>query len=296
MDHKYWELPHNAGNRPPNWKTKINNETANMSQDMDTDQRVELLLSNVDRNTQFFPEYKDMLKNPNIWIGDTAATVHMTSHEDGMVDIKNMNGSITVGNGQTMMTTKTGNIKCEIPNKRDNTTKTGLLTDVCLTKSSPFNLFSLTKMMKSGWRLGGSYKDGIALSKGTDELKFDIPIETPKGIVYAIDIRRIRIKDQYTSAQKKDKKKKDKKKKVSKTKTARKVASGEERNDTSKAPDIGWIVVRAKRATSNVQENYTDSLENVGQANRRPTHSLFCGQTTMIMRMLTWTMMKVIPM
>jgi hypothetical protein len=28
----------------------------------------------------------------------------MTPHEDGMVDINNMNGSITVGNGQTMMT------------------------------------------------------------------------------------------------------------------------------------------------------------------------------------------------
>jgi hypothetical protein len=60
---------------------------------------------------QFFPKDKDLLMNPNIWIVDTAATVHMTSQDDGMIHIKNVCGSITVGNGETMMATKTGNTK-----------------------------------------------------------------------------------------------------------------------------------------------------------------------------------------
>jgi hypothetical protein len=145
MDFKCWELPSNAQKRPTNWRSRAGNEVANIAREEHDNDTYELLLSNVDRDIQFFPEQKDLLLNPNIWIGDSAATVHMTPHDEGMIDIKNMCGSITVGNGQTMTTTKTGNIKCEIPNKRNKTTKTGLLTDVCLTKSSPFNLFSLRR-------------------------------------------------------------------------------------------------------------------------------------------------------
>jgi hypothetical protein len=156
MDHKCWELPQNASKRPTNWKSRAGNEVANIAREEHENNTYELLLSNLDHNTRFCPEHEDLLANHNIWIGDTAATVHMTPHNDGMTNVTNMSGHITVGNGQTMKTTKTGNIMCEIKNKKDNTTKSGLLTDVCLTKSSPFNLFSLTKMMKSGWKLGGS--------------------------------------------------------------------------------------------------------------------------------------------
>jgi hypothetical protein len=156
MDHKCWELPQNASKRPTNWKSRAGNEVANIAREEHENNTYELLLSNLDHNTRFCPEHEDLLANHNIWIGDTAATVHMTPHNDGMTNVTNMSGHITVGNGQTMKTTKTGNIMFEIKNKKDNTTKSGLLTDVCLTKSSPFNLFSLTKMMKSGWKLGGS--------------------------------------------------------------------------------------------------------------------------------------------
>jgi hypothetical protein len=140
-----------------------------------------------------------------------------------------------------------------------------------------FNLFSLTKMMKSGWSLGGSYKEGITLSKGIDELNFDIPIETPMGIVYAIDIKRIKHKVQIKSVPKKDKKKK-----VSKTKRAKMNPSCEETKEPSKAPDDGWIVVKPKRATSNVQEKYTDSnvtdedRESVGHGKQNNPFTVLC--------------------
>jgi hypothetical protein len=63
--------------------------------------------------------------------------------------------------------------------------------------------------------------------------------------------------------------------KVSKTNTARKTG-------TSKAPDDGWIVVKAKRVTSNVQEKYTDSnvtdedRESVGHGKQKNPFAVLC--------------------
>jgi hypothetical protein len=68
----------------------------------------------------------------------------------------------------------------EICDKYGNVVTTGIVTDVALTKGSPFNLFSLTKAMQQGWILGGDNTNGITLTKGTNVLMFDIPIITPK--------------------------------------------------------------------------------------------------------------------
>jgi hypothetical protein len=73
------------------------------------------------------------------------------------------------------------------------------------------------------------------------------------GIVYAIDIRRIKHKVQIKSVPKKDKKKK-----VSKTKRAKMNPGCEETKKASKAPNDDWFVVKAKRATSTVPEIYAD--------------------------------------
>jgi hypothetical protein len=61
-----------------------------------------------------------------------------------------------------------------------------LITDVVLTKGTPFNLLSITKMMRQGWMLGGNSNSGITLTMGNNVL----PLKTPKGIVYAMKIRR----------------------------------------------------------------------------------------------------------
>jgi hypothetical protein len=64
---------------------------------------------------------------------------------------------------------------------------------VALTKGTPFNLLSLTKMMKLGRTLGGDNSTGITLTKDNIVLTFAIPIETPNGIVYAMHTRRSEI-------------------------------------------------------------------------------------------------------
>jgi hypothetical protein len=193
MDNKCWELPQNAKNRPVNWVSKKTTESANVATDVASSPNVELLLSNIDDEPRTFSKYQDMLLQPSIWIGDTAATVHMSPHHEGMVNMKNTRGGITVGNGEVMVTKKIGDIPCEIMDKHGNPLKNCVIKDVALTKSSPFNLFSLTKMMKVGWTLGGDQDTGITLSKGDQTLNFDIPIETPKGVVYAIYMRRTEV-------------------------------------------------------------------------------------------------------
>jgi hypothetical protein len=183
MDYKCWELPQNAKNRPTNWVLKKTTESANVAADADTGPMVELLLSNVDDEPHTFSHQQDMLLQPGIWIGDTAATIHMSPHQEGMVNMKNTRGGITVGNGEVMVAKKTGDIPCEIMDKYGTPLKTCVIKDVALTKSSPFNLFSITKMKKQGWTLGGDQETGTTLSKGDQKLTFDIPIETPKGVV-----------------------------------------------------------------------------------------------------------------
>ena len=138
MDHKCWELPENAKHRPANWKSKKGNETANVAHDTGTGPRVELLLSTIDEESQSFPNSQDLHLDPNIWIGDTAATVHMSPQEKGMINVKKIHGGITVGNGEVMVAKKVGDIPCEICDKHGNTLQTAKISEVALTKSSPF--------------------------------------------------------------------------------------------------------------------------------------------------------------
>jgi hypothetical protein len=193
MDSKCWELSENASRRPKNWRSKKANETVNVACDGQSGPNVELLLSNIDDELQTVPDNQTLLMDPNIWIGDTAATVHMTPHEEGMVNMKKTRGGITVGNGEVMVAKKTGDIPCELCDRQGNMDNKGKITDVALIKSCPFNLFSVTKMMREGWKLSGDSEIGITLSKGGNILSFDIPVTTPKGVVYAMYVRRSEI-------------------------------------------------------------------------------------------------------
>jgi hypothetical protein len=51
--------------------------------------------------------------------------VHMAPHEEGMVNMKNTRGGITVGNGEVMVAKKTGDIPCELCDRLGNMLHTG---------------------------------------------------------------------------------------------------------------------------------------------------------------------------
>jgi hypothetical protein len=199
MDHKCWELPSNANKRPKNWKSKIGVEAANIAHDGRASTNVELLLSNMDEHMNYGQNDESLLMDPNIWIGDSAATVHMSPHEEGMTNMKKIRGGITVGNGEVMVAKVSGDIPCVVQDIHGKSVTKALISDVVLTKGTPFNLFSLTKMINQGWILGGKNNTGITLKKGDNVLSFDIPIKTPGGIVCAMKIRRNKGKDPSAS-------------------------------------------------------------------------------------------------
>ena len=72
--------------------------------------KVEFLLRFVEEKMAF-PISQMPLQNPNVWVADTAATVHMSPHEKGMTNMKtNTGGGITVGNGEVVVAKKRGDI------------------------------------------------------------------------------------------------------------------------------------------------------------------------------------------
>jgi hypothetical protein len=120
-----------------NWKSRKGNETAAVAKDEKSDPKVEYLLCSVEDELQSFPNSDQLFRNPNIWIGDAATTVHMSPHSEGMINIKKTQGGSTVGNGEVMIAKNTCDIPCEICDKHGNTLAKAMITNVALTKSAP---------------------------------------------------------------------------------------------------------------------------------------------------------------
>jgi hypothetical protein len=70
---------------------------------VDEKNKDEYLLSTTDKNG---------LEDPELWIADTAATVHMTPHENILSNIKtqSLEDVITMGNGNQERTVVTGDV------------------------------------------------------------------------------------------------------------------------------------------------------------------------------------------
>ena len=54
----------------------------------------------------------------NIFIGDSAATSHMTSRKVGVYDLVPINGSVMIGNGKSIGCTHKGKIGCHLQTQR----------------------------------------------------------------------------------------------------------------------------------------------------------------------------------
>jgi hypothetical protein len=112
----------------------------------------------------------------------------ITLHRNGMYDVKKAkcNDAITMGNGKSEDATVIGNIDGKLCHKNGNTFLNDAKTsDVTNLPKGKYNLFSITKLQNDGWILGGN-ADAIWLTKGDIEIKFDIKIPTPKGVLYAM--------------------------------------------------------------------------------------------------------------
>jgi hypothetical protein len=95
-----------------------------------------------------------------------------------------------MGNGIAEKIALIGELTGTICDKNGDEMTTATMSNVVYLPTGQFNLFSLTKMTTNqGWILGGDDK-GILLTKEGKKLLFDIAIPTPKGMLFAMYIKR----------------------------------------------------------------------------------------------------------
>ena len=136
----------------------------------------------------------------NIFIGDSAATSHMTSRKMGVYNLAPINCSVKIGNGKSIRCTQKG--KLDVICKH----KDGFIAretwDLKIVPELNHDLFGFTKAMKDGWQMNGRWKEGglmIELFKTTRaSMKFDRMI--PSGSSWLIGIRVQRVFDQAHAA------------------------------------------------------------------------------------------------
>jgi len=187
-----WENEKNKDKRPPGWKSSLNRTTEVANATIETESSgVEFLLTNLDKLAMQFPNVMKILLDPNVFVADTGSSSHSSPHGQGLKNLKAVEEGtgVIVGNGAHEMTKQKGDLDVDICDKHGTKLSTATLTDVNLVPTNKFNLFSLTKMQKQGWMLGGDSKS-ISLTKGGKKIVFDIVIDTPDGMICCIYLNR----------------------------------------------------------------------------------------------------------
>ena len=136
----------------------------------------------------------------NIFIGDSAATSHMTSSKMGVYNLVPINGSVMIGNGKSISCTHKG--KLDVICKHKDGSIARETWDVKIVPELNHDLFSFTKAMKDGWQMNGRWKEGglmIKLFKTIRaSMKFDRMI--PSGSSWLLGIKVQRVFDQAHAA------------------------------------------------------------------------------------------------
>lgn len=126
-----------------------------------------------------------ILEDPEIFIIDTGAMQHSTGHGTGLIKLRNTKDSATrVGNGQIVKAKAIG----KLPFVTSDGIK-GTMGNVQLIPGLPFNLISGTKLQDLGFKVHGK-GSAMEYTKNGISLKFDIRINTPKGMVLATCLKR----------------------------------------------------------------------------------------------------------
>jgi hypothetical protein len=101
------------------------------------------------------------------------------------VNIRKGNGEVIFSNGQNNDADEIFDLPGMITDKSGNEILHATLQNVKHVRSAIFNLFSLTKRQKDSWLLNGD-SEKIWIMKGGQKIVFDIHIETPEGLIFAL--------------------------------------------------------------------------------------------------------------
>ena len=129
----------------------------------------------------------------DIFIGDSAATSHMTNNKTGVYDLTPIRGSVMIGNRESISCTHKGKVDVICKHKDGSMAKQTW--EVKIVPQLNHDLFSFTKAMKEGWQMNGRMKEGglmIELFKTTKpSMKFDRMI--PSGSSWLMGIKTQRL-------------------------------------------------------------------------------------------------------
>jgi len=130
------------------------------------------------------PQSLNDLHHSEYWIGDTGDTTHFTPIQDGMINLRTPKGeNVVMGNGNAAKASMIGDVAGTLISKYGVELHPVTLSNTTYSKEAKFNLFSLTMMMKKGWKLTGNV-DNLTLTKEDKKTVFDIKVLTPKGIIF----------------------------------------------------------------------------------------------------------------
>ena len=136
----------------------------------------------------------------DIFIGDSAATSHMTNNRTGVYNLVPIRGSVMIRNGESISCTHKGKLDV-ICKHRDGSTARQTW-EVKIVPQLNHDLFSFTKAMKEGWLMNGRWKEGglmIELFKqAKTSIKFDRMI--PSGSSWLMGIKTQRLVGQVHAA------------------------------------------------------------------------------------------------
>ncbi len=125
-----------------------------------------------------------------MWIGETDATRHSTKYKQGGIDSR-PSASRTWGiSGQAIKPITEVDLPGMYCDKNGDDRFAVKLRDVNVIPESHYNLISLTKLMEEGHKVIGTKKDDLSVKKGGQVIKFDIKVETAKGVLWCAYIRR----------------------------------------------------------------------------------------------------------
>jgi len=138
-----------------------------------------------------FPRSLKFLEDPNVFVADTGASVDSTGWSDGLFEVEKAGASdsVTASNGDRSKTQSVGSLKGIVCNKSGKQLYPITMKGVKHVPNSKFNLFSVTKRLKDGWKLHGD-KHSMWLEKKDMKVVFDIRVDTKEGCIFAIYIKR----------------------------------------------------------------------------------------------------------
>jgi hypothetical protein len=121
-----------------------------------------------------------------LWLADSGASCHMTNSDVGMYDCKTIKSVVTIGNGTNLVCNKIGKKKLRVV-QTDGKIVDIILDEVKYVPGIWLNLFSITKVLKNGWKLSNEDVK-IRLTKNNTTILFDRQLTTENGLVVGAEM------------------------------------------------------------------------------------------------------------